>query len=163
MKLFREYVERRGYSWRTIRRAMERGDLPLAYTTKGGQWRFRRPQGASKEEIERCLCSGSISRQRRCSSQLRQWLNAVEIHFPHKSPKNDAPWPGEMKHSVKDRLSAAWVHDAVRWLNMRERNRPMETMTADEIVAVLEVVRPVRDQIAALEAVFVKKAGRAAS
>ena len=30
MKLLREYVERRGYHWRTIRRAMIAGEVPLA-------------------------------------------------------------------------------------------------------------------------------------
>jgi hypothetical protein len=159
MQLFREYIERRGYSWRTIRRAMERGDLPLAYTTKGGQWRFRRPRGASRDEIVRWLIFDGGNAKRRCSPQLRQWLNAVEIHFPHKQPKDGGPRRGEIKPSVKDNISAAWVYDAVRWLKIMERQRPIESMTEDEIVAVLEAVRPVRDQIAALEAVFVKKAG----
>jgi hypothetical protein len=81
----------------------------------------------------------------------------VEIHFPHKQPKDGGPRRDEIADLAVTGLSAAWVHDAVRWLNMRERRRPLEDMTADEIVAVLEAVRPVRDQIAALEAVFVEK------
>jgi hypothetical protein len=157
MKLFREYVERRGYSWRTIRRAMERGDLPLAYTSKGGQWRFRRPRGASQDEIVRWLIFDGGNAKRRCSPQLRQWLNAVEIHFPHKQPEDGGPRRGEVADVAVTGLSAAWVHDAVRWLSMRERRRPLEDMTADEIVAVLEAVQPVRDQIVALEKTYAAK------
>jgi hypothetical protein len=159
MKLFREYIERRGYSWRTIRRAMERGDLPLAYTTKGGQWRFRRPRGASQDEIVRWLIFDGGNAKRRCSPQLRQWLNAVEIHFPHKQPKGDFPRRGEMKDLEVKGIAWAWLYDAQRWFRQMENKRPIDKMSKEELSAVLEAVWPVRDEIVAWERAYAQKIG----
>jgi len=161
MKLLREYVERRGYHWRTIRRAMIAGEVPLAYTTKGEQWRIRRPRGASKDELIRWLIFDGANTQRRCSPELRRWLDAVHKRFPiRQKPKGDQPRRGEISEVAVKGLTAAWVHDAVRFFNRMENQRPKDDMTADELRALLEAVRPVRDQIAVLEKVYVSKSPR---
>ena len=157
MKLLREYIERRGYHWRTIRRAMIAGEVPLAYTTKGGQWRFRRPRGASRDELIRWLYFGGGNAKRRCSPELRRWLDAVNDRFPVRQKDDGGPRRGEVPELTVKGLTAAWVHDAVRFFGSMENRRPKDSMTADELRELLEAVRPVRDQIAALETVFVSK------
>lgn len=157
MKLLRGYIERRGYHWRTIRRAMIAGDVPLAYTTKGGQWRFRRPRGTSNDELIRWLMMDGGNAKRRCSPELRRWLDAVHDRFPVRQKDDGGPRRGEVPEVAVTGLTAAWIHDAVRFFNKVETRRPKDSMTAEELRSLLEVVRPVRDQIAALETVFVSK------
>jgi len=160
MKLLREYIERRGYHWRTIRRAMIAGEVPLAYTTKGGRWRFRRPRGASRDEMIRWLYFDGGNARRRCSPELRRWLDAVHDRFPVRQKDDGGPRRGEVPELTVKGLTGLWVHDAHRWFRHLEDQRPMEAMTVEQLKEVLEIVQPVRDQIVAWEKVFVSKSPR---
>lgn len=60
--------------------------------------------------------------------------------------------------SVRD-IAAGWVYDARRWFSQVQHRLPPESMTQNQIVETLRIVKPVRDAIWAYEKRLVALAG----
>jgi hypothetical protein len=77
---------------------------------------------------------------------------SVQAQAEANTEEGDAPKQGEHSDiSVRD-IAAGWVYDARRWFSQLMHKLPPQDMNQTQLVELLTVVRPIRDQISAYEA-----------
>ena len=156
---FKTYLSRICGSWKTACRYIDKGIIPNAYKTNGGQRRIRKPRGATDQDIARWLSSGWMhGTNYNHSPALMRWIDEVQEAVVHRPARQPRPQK-ERGPATKSKLSMSpipkdaplWVRDAVRCLTAFKQRKPLEQMKKNDLVTLLQIVRPIRDNIAAYE------------
>jgi hypothetical protein len=156
---FKTYLAGICGSWKTACRYIDKGIIPNAYKTKGGQRRIRKPRGATDQDIARWLSSGWMhGTNYNHSPALMRWIDEVREAVVLRPARQPRPQK-ERRPAAKSKLSVSpipkhaplWVRDAVRCLAAFNQRKPLEQMNKNDLVTLLQIVRPIRDNIAAYE------------